>query len=348
MLDPVVSTLAYLGTSQLLGAVGDTIGQRCVRIVFRGSWDRMLLSTSVCGIASMVTMMLYLEARAHVLGLGEAASRVRLGLLWGAPALIFANGVLTVVYTVAEAQLLSFDLGPMMKALASLLSPMVIGVAQRQLWQMGLLGEVSGKGMFPGWQTSLVLGLAGALAFVVNRSWWETCGVMGQQKYARLPTTEVDAEAGGTAGISDDDSPAAKSKDSGEGGGCSSRGGSSILWPFASILGCYASWNVVQRAASVNLKLNEFEWLFLDKGLGSMWYLLCVAVLQTIRQQQLPCAECLAESKSGWLWVALFLGLQFLRVALTFFVRAPSLFLLVRANLMSWSQSRSPLLPPGW
>lgn len=40
---------------------------------------------------------------------------------------------------------------------------------------------------------------------------------------------------------------------------------------FAVIMSCYALWNLLQRVSAARYMVNEYEWIVLDKVVGTVW-----------------------------------------------------------------------------
>ena len=281
-----MEVLLQLTWSQGLGAAGDVVGQRCARVVYDGSWDRMVLATSIIGVVAATALASGLSMAALV---GSDIPQIRTWMLLTNPALLFINGILAVAYSVAEAQLFTYSTGPMLKGMASLVSPVLILACQQQLARIGILGDVSAKGPFVGWQTSFAFGLLGAMCFLAP-TWRRSC-----PEGVKLDTCLHDVSN-------------------------SKASGARAIIPFTTMLVCYATWNIVQRFSFVNFRVNELEWLFLDKGIGGGWYLLYLVMQDHVAGRTTDYKKCMQESSRGAPWVALFLLMQFIRIAVSFLV----------------------------
>lgn len=85
--------LLVLFISQLVGAIGDLIGSRCTRVIYKGSSTRMLIGSASIG-AIIVISALVLAQLGSITG-ADGRPIVRVVSLFTNPVLIVQNGCAT-------------------------------------------------------------------------------------------------------------------------------------------------------------------------------------------------------------------------------------------------------------
>lgn len=218
--------------------------------------------------------------------------------------LVLQNGLLALVYSVAESRLLAHTSGAMFKAVAALVSPVLILAMEPALFNAGLLGRTEQIDFFPGWMTCFGMSLAGAVAFVIKPTYFmgtskeqssENKNSCASDHQSSLPTTTAVVDQVHRSTLL------------------------GVPLAFTTITACYAAWNIVQRTSTVEFAVNSLEWTFLDKAVGSAWFL--VAHIVNHRHPQSWIATwCVAmkQTLAGLAWVMAFLFLQVARLRLTF------------------------------
>lgn len=131
------------------------------------------------------------------------------------------------------------------KPVASLFSPLlVIPLSWLLLSPTG--SSASSGGSFDAWPVAGVLGAVGSLLITGKFR-------PSEPSKAQKPTQGV--QANGKV----DHGPASRA---------------SIPIAFAVIMSCYAMWNLLQRVSADRYAVNEYEWIVLDKVVGTVWIML--------------------------------------------------------------------------
>ena len=221
---------------------------------------------------------------------------VRIGMLATNPVLIVQNGLLATAYHVAEVELYKSPWGSVMKPIASLFSPLLVIPLS---WVLLPPSSSLGKTPFASWPLAAVLGVIGSLL------------VSGNFKKKEVKSPDLPD------------------------GDLTGRSGAMIPVAFGVITCCYALWNLLQRVSSDVYAVNEYEWIVLDKVVGTMWIMGFFVLIDHSPAMQRRLHGAKAESyvpftasfnqamrntfsQSGLMWVIIFSMMQYARMGLTY------------------------------
>jgi hypothetical protein len=135
--------LLTLALMQLMGALGDCLGQHCCRVIFKGSSTRMLIGTSFIGLASVAMVIMLRQLLAAT---WQPIPGFQLEF-------IFRLACCCSAYHVAESQLYKSIYAGVLKPIAPLCSTFVIFAwsgKEAQTWRVYVVGVVGVSGLvFP-------------------------------------------------------------------------------------------------------------------------------------------------------------------------------------------------------
>lgn len=239
--------LIVLVLSQLFGIIGDLAGQRCVRVIYKGSAGDMLIGTSIASIIAFPVLSIVVTSLPEsVMPAAEVAKWPSLSHameMVSMPALMAQMISLSVAFGFAEAWVYKSSWGAVLKNVASVLSPVLV------LPLSGLTFSVAGTiYRCDGFVVALIIGAWGAVCMLLQTF---------VPSLPKLSNNEIFVSLGCT---------------------CSDVFTVSTMMAAFTLSLCYAVWSVALRNSHVAQGVTQYDWVFLEKVVGSILTLLCVAI----------------------------------------------------------------------
>lgn len=231
-----------LALSQLLGILGDLAGNRCVRVVYGGSADQMLFGTSMFG----VLLFLLLVLLVHWVSEGSTYKGDMLKLpdakhildMLFNIELMAQTAALSVAFQFSEAWIYRSSWGSVIKPSASMLSPLL--VMPLNTFHFHVLGK---SYRCDGFVAAVVIGGSCIVAKLFSNI---------SRLQIMTPFIASDTESG----VSN----------------------APIVSAACIMCLCYATWSVALRNSHIGQGIDAFDWVFLERVVGSCFTTVCVLV----------------------------------------------------------------------